>query len=196
MGRSELLHSACLCLAAVLARNLVTTKEKARSAYSRRRIPTARSNFPRMRAIARKLAAGQVTAAVPLGQWTDLNGQPHQMAQHNCWTDAVWFFPALSMLSDYTDPTIVYNDLGPEQYNGHNVRAHSSLQVDSTNTPVLALLSTVDYYLDSQTAIPIAMAFATHADSDLNLGHSRGTCVFAVSSSRRNCNSISSQQNA
>ena len=39
----------------------------------------------------------------PIGQWTDLSGQPHQMAQHNCWNDAVWFFPALSMLSDYSD---------------------------------------------------------------------------------------------
>jgi hypothetical protein len=57
----------------------------------------------------------------PVGQWTDLQGNQHQMAQHNCWTDAVWFFPALSMLSDYNDPMMVYNDLGPEQYNGHNV---------------------------------------------------------------------------
>jgi hypothetical protein len=106
----------------------------------------------------------------PIGQWTDLNGQPHQMAQHNCWTDAVWFFPALSMLSDYTDPTMVYNDLGQEQHNGHNVehiQAYRSIPGAPSN--ILARLSTVDYYLDSQTAIPVAVAFATHADGDLNV---------------------------
>ena len=56
--------------------------------------------------------AGESDGSGPVGQWTDLNGNQHQMAQHNCWTDAVWFFPALSVLSDYSDPTMVYNDLG------------------------------------------------------------------------------------
>jgi hypothetical protein len=109
----------------------------------------------------------------PLGQWTDLNGQPHQMAQHNCWTDAVWFFPALSMLSDYSDPTMVYNDLGQEQHDGHNVehiQAYRSIPgLPSDVEQTLQPLSTVDYYLDSQTAIPVAMAFAMHDDRDLNL---------------------------
>lgn len=104
----------------------------------------------------------------PIGQWTDLNGQPHQMAQHNCWTDAVWFFPALSMLSDYSDPTMVYSDLGPEQYDGHNVEHIQAYRSIPGAPPILSLLSTVDYYLDSQTAIPLAMAFQTHGDGDVN----------------------------
>jgi len=109
----------------------------------------------------------------PVGQWTDLQGNQHQMAQHNCWADSVWFFPALSMLSDYSDPTMVYNDLGPTQYNGHNVehiqayRYISGLPQDVQAT--LQKLTTVDYYLDSQTAIPVAMAFFVHADTDVHL---------------------------
>jgi hypothetical protein len=106
----------------------------------------------------------------PLGQWTDLNGNQHQMAQQNCWTDAVWFFPALSMLSDYADPTMVYNDLGQEQYNGHNVEHIQAYRAIPPGSPtdILVRLSTVNYYLDSQTAIPVAMTFTTHGDSDVN----------------------------
>lgn len=109
----------------------------------------------------------------PVGQWSGLDGQPHQMPQHNCWSDAVWFFPALSMLSDYSDPTMVFNDLGQEQHHGHNVE-HIQAYRTSPGLPQdlaqqLARLRTVDYYLDSQTAIPVAMAFATHADGDVNL---------------------------
>jgi hypothetical protein len=33
----------------------------------------------------------------------------------------------------------------------------------------LQRLNTVNYYLNSQTAIPVAMAFSTHADSDLHV---------------------------
>jgi hypothetical protein len=105
----------------------------------------------------------------PLGQWTGLDGQPHQMAQHNCWTDAVWFFPALSMLSDYSDPTMVFNDLGPEQRNGHNVEHIQAYRsIPGAPSGPLTSLSTVDYYLDSQTALPVAIAFFTHGDTDVN----------------------------
>lgn len=107
----------------------------------------------------------------PIGQWSGLNGQPHQMAQHNCWTDAVWFFPALSLLSDYSDPTMVYNDLGQEQFDGQTVehiqayRYISSLP--SGPQQLLQQLSTVDYYLQSQTALPVAMGFFIHGDKDI-----------------------------
>lgn len=109
----------------------------------------------------------------PSGQWIDLDGQPHPMAQPNCWTDAVWFFPALSMLSDYADPTLVFTDLGPEQHDGHSVehiqayRAYSGLPQGRADE--LARLSSVDYYLDSQTALPVAMAFATHDNRNMNV---------------------------
>ena len=93
------------------------------------------------------------------------------MTLHNCWTDAVWFFPALSLLADYADPSLVFEDLGQQQYGDllvKHIRIYrTSSGLSQEKSKLLARLSTVHYYLDSQTAIPIAMAFNTHADSDL-----------------------------
>jgi len=36
---------------------------------------------------------------VPLGQWTDPTNATGKFAFQNCWTDAVWFFPALGSLA-------------------------------------------------------------------------------------------------
>jgi hypothetical protein len=52
----------------------------------------------------------------PDGTWIDLQGNQHQTSLHNCWTDAVWSFPALSLLADYSDPNLVFEDLGQQQY--------------------------------------------------------------------------------
>ncbi len=112
-------------------------------------------------------------SGAPSGSWTGLDGVQHPMAQHNCWTDAVWFFPALSLLADYADPNLVFTDLGQEQYQGGSVehiqiyRTAQGLGQDDLH--LLARMSTVDYYLDSQTALPVATAFLSHADGDLTL---------------------------
>jgi hypothetical protein len=50
----------------------------------------------------------------------------HQMAQHNRWTDAAGFFPALSMLSGYSDPNLVFSDLGQETRRGRTVEHFAS----------------------------------------------------------------------
>jgi hypothetical protein len=109
----------------------------------------------------------------PHGQWTGLDGQPHPMKLFNCWSDASWFFPPLSLLSDYADPNLVFADLGQQQYSGGTVehiqvyRYYSGLpQLINDN---IQQWSTVDYYLDSQTALPVALAFSGHAEGDLNL---------------------------
>ena len=108
----------------------------------------------------------------PAGQWIGLDGQPHQMAQQNCWTESVWFFPALSMLSDYSDPTLVFVDLGQEQYAGYTVehiqayRSYPGLPSDVAQQ--LVSLSTVDFYLDSHTSLPLAIGFAAQDDQNVN----------------------------
>jgi hypothetical protein len=106
--------------------------------------------------------------AIPSGQWSGLDGQQHPIAPFNCWSDAVWFFPALSLLSDYADPTLVFSDLGPVQYSGGSVEHIQAYRYISTLPPDRQLLveqfSTVDYYLDSNTALPVAIAFSTHGD--------------------------------
>jgi hypothetical protein len=107
----------------------------------------------------------------PTGQWTDANGVTHPMAQHNCWTDAAWFFPALSMLARYSDPNFVFNDLGQETHRGKTVEHLRVYRTASTLSPAdartLAKLSVTDYYLDSATALPLAVFFFTHADDDM-----------------------------
>jgi hypothetical protein len=109
----------------------------------------------------------------PSGQWTGLNGQNHPMNTFNCWTDAVWFFPALSLLSDYNDPNLVLSDLGQLQYNGGSVEHIQIYRYLPTLPEALQReiqqWSTVDYYLDSQTALPVAMAFHGHSDRNLNV---------------------------
>lgn len=108
------------------------------------------------------------SSGMPSGQWTGLDGQQHPMSQHNCWTDAVWFFPALSLLSDYSDPTLVFNDLGQVQYSGgyaEHIQTYRSIAgLPPEEQQVMQHFSTVDYYLDSQSALPVAMRFFLHGD--------------------------------
>jgi len=106
----------------------------------------------------------------PGGRWIDTSGTTHQFAQHNCWTDAVWFFPALSLLSDYADPNLVFSDLGQEQHRGTTVE-HLRVYRTAPGLPqgparTLALMSMTDYYLDSQTSLPVATVFFAHPDND------------------------------
>lgn len=109
----------------------------------------------------------------PGGSWTGFDGVQHPMAQHNCWTDAGWFFPALSLLAGYTDPTLVFTDLGQEQYQGglveHIQVYRTETGLGSDDLQLLGQMSLVDFYLDSQTALPVAMAFVSHADGDLSV---------------------------
>jgi hypothetical protein len=124
------------------------------------------------------ISAGQLSesrswdGSNPSGQWTGLDGRVHQMAQQNCWTDAVWFFPAMSLLSDYLDPNLTFIDLGQVQYSGGAAehiqvyRSFSFLPPDVQEQ--MQALTTVDFYLNSQTALPIAMSFASHGDQNIN----------------------------
>lgn len=139
---------------------------------------TLQSNGIMTNQLTLSISAGQLSesrswdGSNPSGQWVGLNGQVHPMAQQNCWTDAVWFFPAMSLLSDYADPNLVFIDLGQLQYSGGTVehvqvyRAFSSLPPDVQQT--LQTLSTIDFYLDSQTALPVAMAFSAHGDQSVS----------------------------
>lgn len=106
----------------------------------------------------------------PSGIWIDVNQQQHPISLHNCWTDAVWFFPALSQLSSYSDPNLVFLDLGQEQHSGttvEHIRVYRAVQGDPNKVALVAKLSTVNYYLDFNTAVPLAITFADHPNEDL-----------------------------
>jgi hypothetical protein len=94
------------------------------------------------------------------------------MAIHNCWVDAPWFLPALTFEALQADSTLGVAYLGPVEWNG---AAAIHLQffhvVPGQSAPVTARiqkLSALDLYLDPNSLLPVALAFNTHPDNDLN----------------------------
>ncbi|MGO9865347.1 MAG: hypothetical protein ACLPLR_17200 [Terriglobales bacterium] len=115
------------------------------------------------RSDARNVANG--TAA---GAWMKNNAAPVAYAAHNCWTDAPWFFPALSSLAQTANPTFVFKYIGQEQHEGVNTQHIRVFQAPPGTLSLIQHLSTVDFYLDPTTFLPLAIAFQVHPD--LNAG--------------------------
>lgn len=93
-----------------------------------------------------------------------------QLALHNCWTDAVWFFPAFSSLSETSNPRFVFSYIGQETWEGTVVfHVRSALRPpyqSARTTASIQRLSTVDYYLDAASYLPVLVRFSTHPDDD------------------------------
>jgi hypothetical protein len=105
--------------------------------------------------------AGSATAAQPL-------------APHNCFTDPAWFFPALSSITDAlgnTGTNVSY--VGQQTLGGSSV--DHILIWQSVSSPsaaavkAIAHLSAMDWYLDSASALPVAVRFTTHPPNDYSL---------------------------
>ena len=105
---------------------------------------------------------------VQLGQWINPNNALGQFASQNCWTDPVWFFPALGSLA--AGPNVVLSYIGQETRNGGTVQHIQSYFYDpnwpSGVTPSDQQLSSMDFYLDATTLLPVAITFNAHPDSD------------------------------
>jgi hypothetical protein len=104
----------------------------------------------------------------PLGQWINPNNASGQFAFQNCQTDAVWFFPALGSLA--VGPNVVLSYIGQESRNGGTVQ-HIQSYVYQANSPAgmsptPQQLSSMDFYLDVTTLLPVAVTFNAHPDSD------------------------------
>jgi hypothetical protein len=107
----------------------------------------------------------------PQGAWIKASGQLTPSAFQNCWTDAVWFFPALTSLSAVnSDPSLVLVYVGPETQNGRSVQHIQSYHYLSSKiagvTTFTQQMSTVNYFLDSQTFVPLSIMFNEHPDDD------------------------------
>jgi hypothetical protein len=109
-----------------------------------------------------------------LGKWINPDNTSGAYTSHNCWTDAVWFFPALGSLA--TGPNVVLSYVGQETRNGAAVQ-HIQSYIYQPNwpsgvTPSPQQLSTVDFYLDASSLLPVAVTFNAHPDNDAstNLG--------------------------
>jgi len=92
------------------------------------------------------------------------------LALHNCWTDAAWFYPALSSLNTTLHPNIVLSYVGAENRNGvpvQHIQAFFQLKNATARTvPLARNASATDIYLDSSTLYPIAVTFNAHPDDD------------------------------
>jgi len=85
-------------------------------------------------------------------------------------TDAAWFFPLFSVLSQASTANMVAKYVGEETRNGTPVQhirfaAHFA-GADAASASLLASLTTEDVYLDSASLLPVAISFNAHADSD------------------------------
>jgi hypothetical protein len=102
----------------------------------------------------------------PLGQWVSPANKRGNFAPHNCWTDAVWFFPALSSLA--AGPNIVLSYLGQTTRAGATLQHVRSYAYLAGQLPVLnpQQLSTMDFYLDAVSFLPVTITFNAHPDND------------------------------
>lgn len=106
-----------------------------------------------------------MTNTVPGGAWKKDGGTITTYVQQNCWVDAAWFFPALSSLAQASNQNFVFKYVGQEQHGGVNVQHIRVFQNLSRDFP---RLSTMEFYLDSVSSVPVAIAFYVHADDDMN----------------------------
>ena len=101
----------------------------------------------------------------PGGAWEKNGGTSAPYAGHNCWTDAAWFFPALSSLMQTANPNFIFKYIGQEQHGGVNTQHIRIFQVQG-GVSLMQHLSAADFYLDPVSSLPVAIAFQVHPDTD------------------------------
>jgi hypothetical protein len=114
----------------------------------------------------------QETRNGPAGAWSGPDATPHSMATHNCWTDASWFFPVLTLEAIANDPQTAVSYLGTDTSKGTPLlhlqvtRAPAGQAADVT--ALILTLSTMDIYFDPQSLLPLVLDFNAHPDVDAN----------------------------
>ena len=108
----------------------------------------------------------------PAGAWIGPDGAVHSMATNNCWTDASWFFPVLTLEAVAANPQESVSYLGPDTSKGAtllHVRVANALSgQDATLTALIASLSTMDIYFDPQSFLPLVLDFTVQPDAGIN----------------------------
>ena len=103
----------------------------------------------------------------PAGAWANNGGASTAYAGHNTLTDAAWFFPALSSLTQTANPNVVFKYIGQEQHSGVTTQ-HIQIFQAQAGIASVQRLSTTDIYLDATSLLPVAVAFMVHPDKDMN----------------------------
>jgi hypothetical protein len=109
------------------------------------------------------------SSGIPTGSW-EVNGRPPKAyPQHNCWIEAVWFYPALSSLSQTADSKFVFQYIGKEQHAStvsEHITVFQKFPFDPSST--LSPLTRVDFYLDPISKLPLAAVSNLHPDNDMS----------------------------
>jgi len=108
------------------------------------------------------------STGVPLGKWIAEDGSSGTFTGHNTFTDAVWFFPPLGSLAAPSDVVLSY--VGAETRDGESVQHLRSYvyqpPLPGQPSPNAEQLSTMDFYLDATTLLPVAEVFNQHPDNN------------------------------
>ena len=109
----------------------------------------------------------------PSGVWIGGDGAAQPLALHNCFTEAIWFFPTLGVLAQTNDPQLSFLYLGAQTYSGVPVlhlRTYRTLtNQDSDVITLVQTLSTEDVYLDPASLLPEFLTFFTHPDNNFSI---------------------------
>lgn len=107
-----------------------------------------------------------------MGVWSGTDGAAHPMAGHNCWTDASWFYPLLTLENAAADPTLSVTFAGPTTLNGEAVDELVLSRVmpnqSAKITAEIQKLSTVHLYLNFSSLLPVEIDFNLHPDRNFN----------------------------
>jgi hypothetical protein len=122
------------------------------------------------------LSSGQRTevqnlsATAPAGSWSGPDRVSHPVAFHNLLTEPAWFFPAFAIARRLSASGYVATYVGHETHNGQAVEHVSVSQTSPSPTHPGGVsfehLSQVDFFLDSTTLLPSAIAFNIHPDNN------------------------------
>ena len=92
------------------------------------------------------------------GAWSGPDGTVHSTALHNCWTDATWFFPALTLEALASNSQVGLAYLGTDTSKGTNLlHVQATLLLPgqiASATSLIQTLSTMDLYFDPKAWCP------------------------------------------
>jgi hypothetical protein len=113
------------------------------------------------------------SASGPGGSWSGPDAKPHEMANHNLYTDSAWFFPALllkrALLSPHQSLTYVGEETRSDRPVLHLSVSQQFPGLNSEAAAMLQRLSQMDLFLDPSSHLPIALVFNVHPDNNLLL---------------------------
>ena len=108
------------------------------------------------------------SSGVPLGTWTAPDGSVNYYAPQNCWSDTSWFFlEESSLLGPIVNPNVVLSYVGTETRNGSSVQ-HIQSNIYVPAQQILQPQSTMDFYLDATSSLPVAVVYNEYPDDDPN----------------------------